>query len=78
MDPVDPRRVSVFNRPIITLNGLRNLVSRLQLHLASNWHLLNWSRLLLARPKPFRAPGRIASGVFNEVSLALVGVASPA
>src|ERR1035437_5085232 len=29
--------------------------------------------------KPFRAPGRIASGVFYlEVSLALVGVASPA
>jgi hypothetical protein len=29
--------------------------------------------------KPFRAPGRIASGVFIlEVSLALVGVASPA
>src|SRR5436305_12374759 len=39
----------------------------------------NSLRFSLEGSKPFRAPGRIASGVFYlEVSLALVGVASPA
>src|ERR1035438_947231 len=45
----------------------------------TKWGLF-WRGLFLGRSsKPFRAPGRIASGVFYlEVSLALVGVASPA
>jgi hypothetical protein len=45
----------------------------------SDWlQLCSGGYLLLEKTRPFRAPGRIASGVFNEVSLALVGVASPA
>src|ERR1700734_1287882 len=30
IDPVDPRRVRVFNRPIITLNDFESLESRLR------------------------------------------------
>jgi hypothetical protein len=63
MDPVDPRSVRRVTRSDDTIRSL-----------ACSWILLGvfFEEFLFER-----GAGKVASGVFNEVSLALVGVTLP-
>ena len=72
MEPVDPRMVRFFNALLYSSTS-RRIVAVQDARPIQNLDSVFWEDL-----KPFGRRGGLLQGSLNEVSLALVGVASPA